>query len=156
MRQIMRTPRRLLLAIFVTLAIAACQGGPTVEILAPNGSARASVRVEIVDTPESRETGLMHRNHLDEMAGMLFVFRSSGALKFWMKNTEIPLDMIFADANRRIIGIVVNAVPYSERPVGPDAASEYVLEVNGGFSARRGVKVGDRLEFRGFTPLALN
>src|SRR5262249_48658426 len=63
---------------------------------------------------------------------------------------EIPLDMIFADSSAVVVGIVANATPYSERPIGPDTPALYVLEVNGGFCARHGVHNGDRMRFVGF------
>lgn len=113
---------------------------------------RAVVKVEIADTTAARELGLMYRNHLAEDAGMIFVFPAPDRLSFWMKNTEIPLDMIFADASGKIVGIVENAVPYSEKPLGVDTASLYVLEVNGGFALRHNVTPGDTLKFRGFVP----
>jgi uncharacterized protein len=94
----------------------------------------------------------MYREHLDDDAGMLFIFPAVDQLKFWMKHTEIPLDMIFADPAGVVIGIVANATPYSEKPVGPDAPALYVLEVNGGFCARHGVRAGDRMNFVGFEP----
>ncbi|HEY6420621.1 MAG TPA: DUF192 domain-containing protein [Candidatus Binataceae bacterium] len=138
----------------ILLATFGCARGSSVSIVAHDGASRVQVAVEIADTGAQRETGLMYRTHLDERAGMLFVFSDASELHFWMKNTVIPLDMIFADARGRIIGIVANAEPYSETPVGVKGASEYVLEVNGGFCARHGVQPGDRFEFQGFTPHA--
>jgi len=135
----------------ITVA-AACAGGPRVALNAPDGAVRAVVKVEIADTTAARELGLMYRNHLAEDAGMIFVFPAPDRLSFWMKNTEIPLDMIFADASGKIVGIVENAVPYSEKPLGVDTASLYVLEVNGGFALRHNVTPGDTLKFRGFVP----
>lgn len=143
------------LVLFVlAAAIAGCARDPETAIDAPDGAQRVAVRVELALTPARRELGLMYRNHMNENAGMLFVFPASQRLRFWMKNTEIPLDMIFADSSGRIVGIVANAEPYSERPVGPDADAQYVLEVNGGFCARHGVRVGDLLRFVGFEPHA--
>jgi len=110
------------------------------------------VNVELARTPGQREFGLMYRAHLDEDAGMLFIFPTVDQLKFWMKHTEIPLDMIFADPAGMIVGIVANATPYSEKPVGPDTPALYVLEVNGGFCLRHGVRAGDKLNFVGFDP----
>ena len=98
----------------------------------------------------------MYRDHMAEDSGMIFVFSAPDHLNFWMKNTEIPLDMIFADPRGRIVGIVTNAEPYTETPRGVDADSEYVLEVNGGFAARHHIAPGDRLVFDGFTPHAQN
>jgi uncharacterized membrane protein (UPF0127 family) len=96
----------------------------------------------------------MYRDHLDRDAGMLFIFPVANELKFWMEHTEISLDMIFADPSGVVVGIVANAKPYSEQPVGPDAPALYVLEVNGGFCARHDVRAGDRISFVGFEPRA--
>jgi uncharacterized protein len=142
---------RLLFALTLAAALGAVQT-PKVIIKASDGAERAMVRVELAVTPGQRTFGLMYRNHLDEDAGMLFIFPEMQPLKFWMKHTEIPLDMIFADSSGVVVGIVANATPYSERPVGPDAPALYVLEVNGGFSARHGVRAGDRMSFAGLDP----
>ena len=125
---------------------------PKVVLSASGGAERAAVHVELAVTPGQREFGLMYREHLDEDAGMLFIFPAVDQLKFWMKHTEIPLDMIFADPAGVIVGIVANATPYSEKPIGPDASALYVLEVNGGFCARHGVRAGDKMSFVGFEP----
>jgi len=143
-----------ILALALTTAAAACAGGPRVALVAPNGPQRALVKVEIANTTAARELGLMYRSHLDEDAGMIFVFPSPDRLSFWMKNTEIPLDMIFADSAGKIVGIVENAEPFSEKPLGVGADSQYVLEVNGGFAQRHHVTAGDRLKFSGFVPRA--
>ncbi len=149
-------PAAALACCFLLLALAAAALGavqtPTVVISASNGAKRAAVRVELAVTPGQRTFGLMYRSHLDEDAGMLFIFSTAEPLKFWMRHTEIPLDMIFADSAGVVVGIVANATPYSERPVGPDAPALYVLEVNGGFCARHGVRAGDKMSFVGFEP----
>ena len=141
---------------FVMLGLAALALGaaPQAQVVlsAADGAQRVAVKVELALTPGQREFGLMYRAHLDEDAGMLFIFPAAQPLKFWMKHTEIPLDMVFADANGEIVGIVADAIPYSERPVGPDMPALYVLEVNGGFCARHGVRKGDRMSFVGFEP----
>ncbi|MGO9451185.1 MAG: DUF192 domain-containing protein [Candidatus Binataceae bacterium] len=152
----MRPRRSFSLLALLFLLLTACSHGPCVDIVAPNGQQRAEVAVEVADTTSKRETGLMYRDHLREDSGMIFLFPAPNRLDFWMKNTEIPLDMIFADANGRIVGIVANAEPYTETPRGVDADSEYVLEVNGGFAARHHVVPGDKMVFQGFTPHALN
>lgn len=145
---------RLLALLALTVVLAGCSRDPRVALDAPSGAQRAMVRVELALTPARRELGLMYRGHMAEDAGMLFVFPAPARLRFWMKNTEIPLDMIFADSSGRVVGIVANAEPYSERSVGPDAEALYVLEVNGGFCARHGVRDGDRMRFVGFEPRA--
>ncbi|MGH7840500.1 MAG: DUF192 domain-containing protein [Candidatus Binataceae bacterium] len=141
-------------ALALCATFAACADSPRVAIIAAAGATRAIVNVEIANTPSARELGLMYRQHLDEHAGMIFVFPSPDHLTFWMKNTDIPLDMIFADSAGRILGIVESATPFSESPRGVDGESLYVLEVNGGFAKRHRLHTGDRLNFRGFAPHA--
>lgn len=143
-----------ILALALTTAAAACASGPRVALVAPDGAQLALVKVEIADTPAARELGLMYRNQLNEDAGMIFVFPAPDRLSFWMKNTEMPLDMIFADAAGKIVGIVENAEPFSEKSLGVGADSLYVLEVNGGFAQRHHVTPGATLKFSGFVPRA--
>jgi uncharacterized membrane protein (UPF0127 family) len=114
---------------FLMLAVAACDRGPRVGISDANGLSKAVVNVEVADTPQARELGLMYRQHLAENAGMLFVFKRPQHLTFWMKNTEIPLDMIFAAPDCTVLGIVANAEPFSERElsVAGDSLGEGML-----------------------------
>jgi hypothetical protein len=140
------------IAIALMPALAACDPTPQVAIVSADNSKRAAVKVEVADTSDARELGLMYRNHLDEDAGMLFIFPAPENSHFWMKNTVIPLDMLFADSSGKVLGIVVNAQPYSEAMVGGFAGTLYVLEVNGGYAARHRIVTGDRLEFHGFSP----
>ncbi len=154
-RRSYRARTRCLAAAVVSLLLLGCVrdlSGPSVTITGPGGAELTAVRVEIADTPSKREVGLMYRKHLDEDAGMLFIFPESGHLSFWMKNTVIPLDMIFADSDARVVGIVADAEPFTETPRGVDGSAQYVLEVNAGFCARHHVAAGDRFEFAGFTP----
>jgi len=137
---------------FLPSAMVACNGGPRVAISDVNGNNKAVVRVEIADTGATRELGLMYRQHLAEDAGMLFVFKQQQHLTFWMKNTEIPLDMIFATPDCTVTGIIVNAEPFSERELSVAGNSQYVLEVNAGFARRHGVKAGDKLAFISLRP----
>jgi uncharacterized membrane protein (UPF0127 family) len=140
------------IAIALMPALAACDATPQVAIAGPDNSTRATVKVELAETPDARELGLMYRTHLDDNAGMLFIFPSAGTEQFWMKNTVIPLDMLFADSEGKVLGIVANAQPYSEALLGGFAGTQYVLEVNGGFAAAHHIAVGDRLKFSGFDP----
>jgi uncharacterized membrane protein (UPF0127 family) len=142
----------LALALFLLIA-AGCDPGARVSIVAKDGTPRASVKVEIADTAFKREVGLMYRKQLAPDGGMIFVFPREERLTFWMKNTEIPLDMIFITSNLRVNGIIADAQPFSEdRLTVPGAYSQYVLEVNGGFCKRHGIQVADRVEFSGFSP----
>ena len=138
-QRVMRTLAVLLLAV-------ACRGEtlPTARIHAKDGI--VDVAVEIVSTPEAVTRGLMYRTELPDGHGMLFVFREEKDQRFWMKNTLIPLDMIFIGADQVIVGIHPNAVPLSTATVGVGRPSRWVLEVPGGWAARRGVASGDRVE----------
>jgi uncharacterized protein len=140
------------IAILLLIGATACTAGPSVSIQGSDGTNKATVVLEIADTAAKREVGLMYRNKLDANAGMIFVFPSPGVENFWMKNTEIPLDMLFADPSGKIIGIVANAEPYSQRLLGGFANTLYVLEVNGGFCAQHKVVSGDTMKFSGFSP----
>lgn len=140
------------IAIGLMPALASCQSEPTVVIVSSDNAKRATVEVEIADTPDTRELGLMYRKKLDANAGMLFIFPAAEKAHFWMKNTVIPLDMLFADSDGKVLGIVANAPPYSEALLGGFDGTLYVLEVNGGFAASHGIVDGDHLEFRGFSP----
>jgi uncharacterized membrane protein (UPF0127 family) len=153
----MKSVRRSLGFLFLAACLlASCGANPAVRIVGPDGAPRATVRVEVAASEPQRESGLMYRNQLDENAGMLFVFPAPSHHEFWMKNTEIPLDMIFADSRGRVIGIVRNARPYSETLDAVAGDSQYVLEVNGGFADRHHVAPGDRFEFEHFRPRAEN
>ena len=142
-------------AITVMAVFAACaQEQPKVAITGQDGRDLVVVTVEVAATNAKRELGLMFRRHLDDQAGMIFLFKQPQHLTFWMKNTLIPLDMIFADSDGRIVGIVENVAPLSESLDAVDGDSQYVLEVNGGFCKRHGIIAGDRLRFIGFVPNA--
>lgn len=101
------------------------------------------VQVEVVDTEEEREYGLMNRTSLAPEKGMLFVFENSRVRSFWMKNTLIPLDMVFIGEDGSIVDINRNAIPLSETIYTSKEPCIYVVEVNGGFCKLRGIGVGD-------------
>lgn len=107
----------------------------------------AEVRAEVADKREELSQGLMHRRSLPQDQGMLFVFPREGNYAFWMKNTLIPLDMIFINEARQIVGVVENAQPHTTEPRAVAAPSRFVLEVNAGWVKRHRVAVGDRVEF---------
>ena len=135
---------------------AAATGTPTVILHATGGGERSiPVRVELALTGPQRERGLMFRNHLEPDTGMLFLFPSSSPLTFWMKNTLIPLDMIFIDSNRRIVGIVENAEPETETGRHVEGESQYVLEIGGGLSQKWGIGAGSTVDFKGLPASAI-
>ena len=113
-----------------------------------NSSVIGRIFVEVPDDREEFARGLMFRNHLPWNAGMLFAFDEEEIRRFWMKNTLIPLDMIFVDSSSKIIDIKENVPPckQEECPTYPSKEpAQYVLEVNAGFVQEKGVKIGDRL-----------
>ncbi|WP_414640781.1 DUF192 domain-containing protein [Archangium sp.] len=107
------------------------------------------VDVEVAATPESRTRGLMWRQELPAGQGMLFIFPEEEVQSFWMRNTLIPLDMIFIDSAGKIVGIVENAQPrtLTSRSVG--RPGRYVLEVPGGWSRAHGLERGGTVRFQG-------
>ncbi len=118
--------------------------GATLGILNSAGE-RVEVPVEIADTDEERQTGLMGRTALAEDAGMLFVFDVEQQLSFWMKDTLIPLSIAFIDSEGRIVDIQ-DMQPLDEAPHPSAAPAQYALEVNQGFFEARGIQVGDTVE----------
>ncbi len=101
--------------------------------------------VEVADTPEQREQGLMFRDHLPDDGGMLFVFPTPHVASFWMRNTFISLDIIFVARDGRIVSIHERAVPGSNAVISSTSPVGAVLELKGGTTARLGIRPGDRL-----------
>src|SRR5215470_11020814 len=101
--------------------------------------------VELASTPEEQAKGLMFRRELPEGQGMLFDFHHEQPTSFWMKNTYVPLDMIFIRGDGRILRISENTVPLSEALVPSGGPVRAVLEVNGGTAKKLGIAPGDRV-----------
>jgi hypothetical protein len=108
----------------------------------PDAPEPVEVAVEIAKKNADRMRGLMYRTELAEGAGMLFVFEQERRLTFWMRNTCIPLDMIFISADGTIVGIEENTPTLTDDNFGPKCAAKYVLEVNAGWSRKNGIKPG--------------
>lgn len=100
---------------------------------------------EIADTPAARSRGLMFRRQLPADQAMLFVYPRAQHASFWMRNTLIPLDMVFIDADGRVVKVHAEAIPHDETPIPSGAPVRAVLEVAGGEAARRGITAGDRV-----------
>jgi uncharacterized membrane protein (UPF0127 family) len=122
---------------------------PKGEVTIDTASGPQRFTVELAITDGERQHGLMFREHLDDDAGMLFLFERQQPLSFWMKNTHIPLDMIFIDESGVVAGIVENADPMTTTSRKVDKPSRYVLEVNGGTSRKLGLTAGERVHFAG-------
>jgi uncharacterized membrane protein (UPF0127 family) len=145
----MRPTVALVIWLAVASVVTACQAQPRVGILAKEGR-EVTFQVEIADTPAKREMGLQYRRELAPDRGMIFLFPREEPLTFWMKNTPIPLDMLFISGERKIVGIVENTVPFSLEARSVAGNSKYVLEINAGLSRRYGFKAGDSVRFEGF------
>jgi hypothetical protein len=109
-------------------------------------------RVEIADTPEEQARGLMFRTDLPRDAGMLFLFPAAEERAFWMRNTPLPLDMLFAGPDGRICGIVANATPFTDDRRWSGCPASAVLEINGGLAASLGIRTGAALRHPAFGP----
>jgi len=137
----------LLLFVLVCAAASSCsKRSPAVCIEKKDGSA-VCVSAETARTQSQRQLGLMYRRELDPDGGMLFVFDSEKKQAFTMRNTYIPLDMIFISHDRHIVGWAENTKPLTEGPYEVDAAAQYVLEVRGLFCREHGISVGDKVLF---------
>ncbi|MET0384406.1 MAG: DUF192 domain-containing protein [Polyangiales bacterium] len=120
---------------------------PARVLLMPAGREPLSVEVEVVDTPAGRQQGLMYRKQLGADAGMLFIFDQPAQQSFWMRNTYLPLDIIFITADWTVLGIVENATPQTDTPRAVPGESQYVLEVNAGYSRRHGLEAGTSVRY---------
>lgn len=113
-----------------------------------SGAKRHRFDVWVADTPARQAQGLMFVRELAADRGMLFVHEKPRMASMWMKNTYIELDMLFAGADGRIVHIAERARPHSLDTIGTDVPVAAVLEIRGGEVERRGIRVGDRLEWR--------
>ena len=124
-------------------AAAADEGFPRSALEIRSGEARQWFNIRIADTEPRRELGLMFVTRLPHDEGMLFPEDQPQVMSMWMKNTYIPLDMLFIDTHGRIVCLLANAKPESEEILSCDQPVKAVLEIAGGESQRRGIKVGD-------------
>ena len=135
------------LAVFVFLFLALPQavaaGLPTTELVIATAKHRHTFTVELAANRQDRAQGLMYRRSMAADAGMLFVYARPQRVSYWMKNTFIPLDMLFIAADGRIVNIRQRTVPHSLAPVRSDGEVLAVLELNGGTTSRLGIKAGD-------------
>lgn len=128
----------------VALPLAACSDEGKLVLHSATGD--YTFNVEVVDTNETRAQGLMYRTELADDAGMLFDFKEQREVSFWMRNTFIPLDMIFIDSAGVVKSIHVNAIPHDVTGIPSQAPVQFVLEIPGGRSVAIGLKPGDTME----------
>lgn len=144
---------RFFLALFLTLAplsLAAQATFPQDRLAIESGGKRIEFFVELAESPEQRAQGLMYRKLMAADAGMLFVETGEREQLMWMKNTLIPLDMLFIRADGTIHSIHERAIPRSEATISSRGPVKSVLELNGGTAARLGIKPGDKVIYRAF------
>ena len=134
---------RLLLCVMMLTTCAACASdGPGVEL------GGRHFAVEIADTQQKQALGLMFRDNMPANQGMLFIFQTEAPRSFWMKNTRIPLDILYFDKDFKLVGIAADTPPCRVRrcPSYPsNAPAKYVLELNAGKASELGVVLGDSM-----------
>ncbi len=112
-----------------------------------NGKEIKKIDIEVADNEKKRMQGLMYRKSMDDGKGMLFIFQNSELQSFWMKNTLIPLDIMYVSEDKEIVKIYKNTTPLSEKSLPSGKKAKYVVEVAGGFCDRYGVTEGDKIDF---------
>ena len=155
-----RTSRYLVLAVAVAVAalvigfvVEAGAAPPTPLVIAANGASH-TFNVELAATEKERQVGLMFRRKMAPDAGMLFDYVRSQRVAMWMKNTYIPLDMLFIAGDGRVVNIAKRTVPHSLTSIPSAGRVRAVLELNAGTSDRLGIKPGDQVRHRIFGNLA--
>ncbi len=122
-------------------------GLPVVPLKIRHGSKTFEFRVEVARTEPEQAKGLMFRTAMAPGEGMIFPFDPPRGASFWMRNTVIPLDLIFVAPDGRISNIAANAIPYDETPLSSVGDAKAVLELNGGRAAQLGIVAGDKVEW---------
>ncbi|MGI6047155.1 MAG: DUF192 domain-containing protein [Petrimonas sp.] len=121
--------------------------GSLTFLSADNNDTISTIDIEIADNNQRRARGLMYRKSLPADAGMLFIFDVEEIQGFWMKNTYIPLDMLFVNANNEIITIHANTAPLREWNYASTKPALYVVEVNAGYCIQKNITEGDKINF---------
>mgnify|MGYP000849655004 FL=1 len=119
----------------------------TLTITAPTGEVKAIYEIEIAATEAACTQGLMYRESMAENRGMLFDPKGPSETPFWMKNTYIPLDIIFIDKDKKIMHIAKNNTPFTEEMIAPNGIYRYVLELNAGQAEKHNLKIGDLVQW---------
>lgn len=128
-------------------AVHPISGLPVVPLTVTHDGKRFDFRVEVASTFEQQEHGLMFRAKMAPDEGMIFPMKPARPASFWMKNTVIPLDIVFIGTDGRILNIAANAVPYSLQPLYSLGDVKGVLELNGGRAAELGIAAGDKVSW---------
>ena len=131
------------LAVVAGAAQAECRDD---RVVISGGFGQAAFSVSVADDAGERAQGLMNVPEMPTMTGMIFVYPEPQRASFWMRNTLIPLDMLFADASGMIVTVHADAVPMDETPIPGGDGIQFVLEINGGLAARLGIQPGDAMQ----------
>lgn len=155
--------RLTLTLLLVVLSLAACetdqkrlptvseipfQKQGTLDFLGADGSVLATIDIEIAESDSAQARGLMQRRSLPPNSGMLFVNDTAEMRSFWMKNTPMPLDIIFVGADQKVVNIARRTRPFSEDMIRSEGPAQYVVEVRAGFADRIGLTDSSRIRWR--------
>lgn len=121
--------------------------GELTLLKAETDSIISKLDIEIADNEYKTQTGLMYRNSMEENQAMLFIFPDEQKRSFYMKNTEIPLDILYFNSEKILMSLQKNAKPFDQTSLPSETVSQYVLEVNAGLSDKWNLEKGDRFEF---------
>lgn len=124
------------------------QATGTLEFIGGDGQVIRTIQIDIAATDAQRQRGLMDRRDLSLQEGMLFLFPAPDSQSFWMRNTYIPLDIMFVGADRRIVNIAKRTTPLSDDYIRSTGPAQYVVEVRGGFSDRFGIDESVRIRWQ--------
>ncbi|WP_037319406.1 DUF192 domain-containing protein [Salegentibacter sp. Hel_I_6] len=116
-------------------------------LLKPNGDTIQQIDIEIADNAYERQTGLMYRNSMEDDQGMLFIYENEAPRAFYMKNTYIPLDIIYFAADSTAVSFQKNAQPQDETSLPSEAPAQFILEINAGLADDWNIEVGDKIDF---------
>ncbi len=117
------------------------------SFLKPDGAQIVKINIEVADDDASRQMGLMNRSFMSNEQGMLFIFDKEEPQAFWMRNTIIPLDIIYVNTKKEIVSIAEDATPFSDKSLPSKGPAIYVVEVNAGFCAQYGITSGYKVDF---------
>jgi uncharacterized protein len=134
------------LALLFGLLAGAAQACSDDRVTVTGDWGHANFNITIADTAEERAQGLMNVPQMPMMTGMLFVYDAPHRASFWMHNTLIPLDMLFAGPDGTILALHENAHPQDDTSIPGGDGIQYVLEINGGLASRLGIAVGDVMQ----------
>ena len=117
-------------------------------LMKPSGDTIQQLDIEIADNEYERETGLMYRESMETEQGMLFIYDKAEPRYFWMKNTYIPLDIIYFGSDSTAVSLQENAQPRDETALPSNEPAQFILEINGGLAEQWGLEAGDKMTFK--------